>query len=87
MICFDSQGDATSVNRLYSSIRKTGLLGFGHSSVFLFFFFFALMNINGSICKSVSDKWELFDSERDMADIGDEYFALESLDNNQNALN
>ena len=44
------------------------------------------MNINGSICKSVSDKWEIFDSERDMADIGDEYFALESLDNKQNAL-
>ena len=44
------------------------------------------MNINGSICKSVSDKWEFFDSERDMADIGDEYFALESLDNKQNAL-
>ena len=38
------------------------------------------MNINGSIklCESVSDKWELFDSERDMADIRDEYFALES---------
>ena len=72
MICFESQGDATSfnylTNRLYSSIRKT------------------LMNINGSICKSVSDKWELFDSERDMADIGDEYFALESLDNKHNAL-
>ena len=33
------------------------------------------------ICKSLSDKRELFDSERDMADIGDEYFALESLDN------
>ena len=33
-----------------------------------------------------SDKWELFDSERDMADIGDEYFALENLDNKQNAL-
>ena len=41
------------------------------------------MNINGSICKSVSDKWELFDSERDMADIGDEYFTLERLDNKQ----
>ena len=45
------------------------------------------MNINGSICKSVSEKWELFDSERDMADIGDENFAFESLDNKQNALN
>ena len=44
------------------------------------------MNVNGSICKSVSDKRELFDSERDMTDIGDEYFALESLDNKQNAL-
>ena len=44
------------------------------------------MNINGSICKPVSDKSELFDSERDMADIGDEYFALESLDNNQNTI-
>ena len=39
------------------------------------------MNINGSICKSVSDKWKLINSERGMADIGDEYFALESLDN------
>ena len=27
----------------------------------------------------------LFDSERDMADIGDEYIALENLDNKQNA--
>ena len=45
------------------------------------------MNINGSISKSVSDKWELFDSERDMAVIEYEYFALESLDNKQNALN
>ena len=27
-----------------------------------------------------------FDSERDMADFGDEYFDLESLDNKQNAL-
>ena len=44
------------------------------------------MNINGSICKSVSDKWELFDSERDMANFGDENFVLESLDNKQNAL-
>ena len=44
------------------------------------------MNINGSICKSVSDKWELFDSERHMSDIGDEYVALRSLDNKQNAL-
>ena len=44
------------------------------------------MNINESICKSVSDKWELFDSERDITDIRDEYFALESLDNQQNAL-
>ena len=44
------------------------------------------MNINGSICKSESGKWELLDSERDMADIWDEYFALESLDNKQNAL-
>ena len=46
------------------------------------------MNINGSICKSVSEKWELlvFDFERDMAGIGYEYFALESLDNKQNAL-
>ena len=44
------------------------------------------MNVNGSICKSVSDKRELFDSEGDMTDIGDEYFALESLDNKQNAL-
>ena len=44
------------------------------------------MNINWSICKSVSDKWVLFDSEGDMADIGDEYFAIESLDNKQNAL-
>ena len=43
------------------------------------------MNVNGSICKSVSGKRELFDSERDMTDIGDEYFALESLDNKQNA--
>ena len=34
----------------------------------------------------MSDKRELFDSERDMTDIGDEYFALESLDNKQNAL-
>ena len=42
------------------------------------------MNINGSICKPVSDKSELFDSERDMTDIGDEYFSLESLYNNQN---
>ena len=38
------------------------------------------------ICKSLSDKWELFDSELDMADIRDEYFALESVDNKQNAL-
>ena len=37
------------------------------------------MNMIGSVCKSVSDKWELFDSERDMADIGVEYFTLESL--------
>ena len=44
------------------------------------------MNINGSICKLVSGKWELLDSDRDMADIGDEYFALESLDNKQNTL-
>ena len=44
------------------------------------------MNINGSVCKSVSDKWELFDSERDMADIGVEYVALESLYNKQKAL-
>ena len=44
------------------------------------------MNVNGSICKSVSDKRELFDSERDMTDIGDKHFALESLDNKQNAL-
>ena len=43
------------------------------------------MNINGSICKSVSGKWELFDSERDMADIGGEYFALESVDDKQYA--
>ena len=41
------------------------------------------MNINGSICKSVSDKWELFDSEKDLADIRDECFTLESLDNKQ----
>ena len=27
----------------------------------------------------------LFDSDRDMADIGDEYIALENLDNKQNA--
>ena len=33
----------------------------------------------------MSDKWELFHSERDMADIGDEYFAHESFDNKQNA--
>ena len=41
------------------------------------------MNINGSISKSVSDSdtRELFDSERDIADIPDEYFALKSLDN------
>ena len=39
------------------------------------------MNINWSICKSVKDKWVLFNSERDMVDIGDEYFALERLDN------
>ena len=38
------------------------------------------MNIYGSISKSVSDTRELFDSERDMADIPDEYFAVESLD-------
>ena len=40
------------------------------------------------ISKSVSDTRELFDSERDMADIQDEYFALESLvnDNKQYAL-
>ena len=44
------------------------------------------MNINGSICKSVSDKSKLLDSERDMTDILDEYFALESLDNKQYAL-
>ena len=44
------------------------------------------MNINGSICKSVSDKWELFDFERDMADIGDDFFAIKSLNNKQNAL-
>ena len=44
------------------------------------------MNINWSICKSVSDKWGLFDSDRDIAHIGDEYFTLESLDNKQNAL-
>ena len=44
------------------------------------------MNINGSVCKSVSDKLKLFDSERDMADIGVEYFALESLYNKQKAL-
>ena len=44
------------------------------------------MNINGSISKSVSDTRGLFDSERDMADIQDEYFALESLDNKQYAL-
>ena len=44
------------------------------------------MNINRSISKSVSDTRELFDSERDMADIPDEYFALESLDNKQYAL-
>ena len=44
------------------------------------------MNVNGSIRKSVSDQRELFDSERDMIDIGDEYFALQSLDNKQNAL-
>ena len=44
------------------------------------------MNINGYICKSVSDKWELFDSERNIADTGDEYFALESLVEKQNAL-
>ena len=37
------------------------------------------MNINGSICKSVSNNWELFDYERDMTDIGDEYFAIEIL--------
>ena len=36
-----------------------------------------------NICKSVSDKWELLDSARDMADIGDEYFALESLEINK----
>ena len=35
---------------------------------------------------SVSDKWELFDSEGDMEDIGGEYFALESLENKQDAL-
>ena len=35
------------------------------------------MNINGFICKSLLDKLELFYSERDMADIVDEYFALE----------
>ena len=39
------------------------------------------MNINGFICKLVSDKWELLDSERDMADTGDEYFVHESFDN------
>ena len=44
------------------------------------------MNINESICKSVSAKGELFDSDRDMADIGIKYLALESLDNNQNTL-
>ena len=44
------------------------------------------MNINGSISKSVSETMELFDSERDMADIPDESFALESLDNKQYAL-
>ena len=44
------------------------------------------MNINGSMSKSVSDTRELFDSERDMADIPDEYFAPESLDNKQYAL-
>ena len=44
------------------------------------------MNVNGSICKSVCDKWELFDSERDVVDIGDAYFALENLDNKQNVL-
>ena len=27
----------------------------------------------------MSEKWELFDSERDVAGIGDEYFALEVL--------
>ena len=27
------------------------------------------MHINGCICISVSDKWELFDSEWDMTDI------------------
>ena len=41
------------------------------------------MNMIGSVCKSVSDKWELFDSEGDMADIGVEYFALEILYNKQ----
>ena len=44
------------------------------------------MNINGSVYKSVSDRWELFDSERDMADIGNKYFAFESLENKQNTL-
>ena len=35
--------------------------------------------------QSVSDKWELFDSHKDIVDIGNAYFALESLDNKTNA--
>ena len=37
------------------------------------------MNINVSICKSVSDKWELFDSKRDMAGIGRNFLPLKVL--------
>ena len=44
------------------------------------------MNINGSISISVSDKWEPFYSERDMADIGNKSFAFESLDNKQTVI-
>ena len=37
------------------------------------------MAINGSICKPVSEKSELFDSERDMADIADDTLPLKVL--------